>query len=82
MTPFEIDILMHYCCSPEDHSVVSSNPPIWRETLARFVSEGLLEIPDNPSEYSATYKATDRCRAYIKGLCNVPLPVQKWVMPE
>jgi hypothetical protein len=79
MTPFEIDVLLHYYTRPTDHEVLQRNPPIWTETRTRFVADGLLEVSSNRC---TAFKITDRGRAYVEALQRVPLPIQKWVQPE
>ena len=78
MTPFEIDILLHYATTVGDHPLMNNPPPIWRDTINSFLSDGLLAPGDNGK---AAYVATDRLRAYCEALQRVPLPVQVWVMP-
>ena len=80
MTPFEIEILMHYYTRGGDPDVVRDNPPIWPETRVRFLDEKLLELMpvDYRRDDPATYMLTQRGQAYIKALMRVPLPVASW----
>lgn len=78
MTPFELDILLHYYSCAGDHPVVQNNPPIWSETREMFLKYGLLSIA---TEGTATYKRTERLTVYIDHICSLPLPVQEWRMP-
>ncbi len=80
MTPFELDILLHYYGHADDHPVVARNPPIWKETRDAFREKGLLET-DTTMESTATYRLTERGKAYIDAMLALPLPVQIWVMP-
>ena len=82
MTPFELDILLHYYSIAEDHPVVNRKPPIWPETRKAFLDEGLMELVPMGEVRWATYRLTERGQAYIKAILEVPLPVKKWVMPE
>lgn len=79
MTPFEIDILLHYATTSGDHPLMSNPPPIWRHTINGFLESGLLACGNDGQ---AAYVATDRLRAYAEALQRVPLPVQVWVMPD
>lgn len=79
MTPFEIDILMHYFARGGDHAVVRSNPPIWPETRDMFLREGLLAVAE-PNDLGATYEITERGTVYARALTTVPLPKQVWVV--
>ena len=79
MTPFEIDILLHYATTMCDHPMMSRPPPIWRETIRSFIATGLLtEAPSG----DVVYVKTDRLMVYAESLQRVPLPVQQWVTPN
>ena len=80
MTPYEIDILLHYYARCEDHGDVERKPPIWPSTLLYFLEQELLATAN--AEAQAHYAITDRGRAYVEALQRVPLPVQVWVMPS
>lgn len=82
MTPFELDILLHYFACADDHPVVHRNPPIWPETRDAFIAEDLMadNLPD--SGRTATYRLTERGRAYIEFVLAVPLPVNTWQLPQ
>ena len=84
MTPFELDILLHYYAICEDHPVVRNNPPIWKGTRDAFIETGLMEVrlENDPHYQCCTYRLTERGNAYIEAVLSVPLPVQKWVMPD
>ena len=77
MTPFEIDVLLHYHTRATDCEACINNVPIWAETRNKFVGLGLLE-QDN-TENDRAWRLTDKGTCYVvDGLCNVPLPVQRW----
>jgi hypothetical protein len=80
MTPFSIEIVLHYYYSPEEHR--GSHAPIWGGTIQFLLDEGLLAKRAELSEYGASYEATEKGRAYVEALCAMPFPVQKWVMPK
>ncbi len=82
MTPFELDILLHYYAIREDHPVVDRQPPIWPETCDAFLNEGLIEIIPVVQRQYCTYRLTERGKAYIEHVLAVPLPVVKWVLPD
>lgn len=85
MTPFELDILLHYYGCADDHPVIERNPPIWPETRNAFISEKLLEAEPcvaPPGYPQRTYRLTPRGRAYVKFVLAVPLPEQSWVLPD
>ena len=82
MTPFELDILLHYYSRADDHPVMFDNPPIWPQTRDHFKAEELLgERPADKRHGDALYYLTERGKAYIEAVLALPLPVQVWVMP-
>lgn len=85
MTPFELDILLHYYGHADDHPVVENNPPVWRETLDAFKSERLLQDEPcvaPPGYPQRTYRLTERGQAYVAFVLAVPLPITTWRLPE
>ena len=86
MVPVQLEVMLHYYYSPVDHPMVESNPPIWTTTRRWFLEAGLLEtypeIKGKPQLNAPVYKITERGRAFVKALCDVPLPVQAWVTPR
>jgi hypothetical protein len=85
MTPFEIDIMLHYYCHADDHPHLRNEPPIWRGTMQAFLDQGLLVfVPEQARDtnYPQTYRLTERGKAYCEQLQAVPLPVQIWVSPS
>lgn len=74
LTPNDIDVLIHFCVCPAPHE--RQDAPAVREAIQKFCDEGLLKHePLNRSEYSATEKG----RAHLAQLCNMPYPTQAWV---
>ena len=78
MTPLEIIILLHYYWSPEDYTHIITAIPAPKHHL---IAMGLLERDFNPGTQTR-YKITQRGRAHVKALKNLPLPEQQWVTPE
>lgn len=74
MTPYEIDILLHYHCRAGDYP---HDAPILRDTMECFMAQGL--IAENPLA-EARYEMTDRGHAYCQALQRVGLPESRWVM--
>lgn len=87
MTPIEIEILMHYYCKGDDWRNGDHSAPILKEMFNRFLEDGLLTHANFHVErfedgtLKARYAATERTKAYIKALTEMPLPIQVWVMP-
>lgn len=79
MTPFELDILLHYYARADQHRVVRENPPIWERTKVDMIKEELLK----PSSFAAeTFEIGERGKAYIEHILSIPLPVKQWVIPK
>ena len=78
MTPFELDILLHYYSLAGDHEVVRNNPPVWKETRGFFLESGLLM--NDTGAINCSYCLTDKGHAYIEAILEVPLPVAKWIV--
>ena len=79
MTPLDLEILLHYSChTDEDFRCGDMSAPAVREAIDWFVDDvGMLE----PSFPGAAYKLTEKGRFFVAQLCDLPLPVSKWVMP-
>lgn len=74
MSPYEINVLLHYHCHAHDYEDVERNPPVWRPTIEGLIRDGLIE-----KSTTANYRITEKGRFYvIEGLCQVPVPVQTW----
>lgn len=79
MTPFELDILLHYYSSSSEHEAVRNNVPAWADTREMFSEEGLIRAIDN-GRFSASYELTDRGKCYIEHILSLQLPTQIWSM--
>ncbi len=82
MSPFELDILLHYYSRRDDHPVLADNPPIWTSTRGKMKSDGLLGENDPVKVGEPLYYLTERGKVYIEAILSLPLPVQQWVMPN
>ena len=76
MTPFELDILLHYYSCGGEHEAVRDNVMIWPETRTWFLENGLLEAWDGDHQ---SYRTTARANCLIEHILALPLPV--WTMP-
>lgn len=77
MTPFELDILLHYYCIAGDCRACVENVPIWAETRDKFLDQHLLELGKHPRQ--ETYQLGDRGKVFIEHILSLPLP--EWRMP-
>jgi hypothetical protein len=78
MTPFEIDILLHYHTRGGDFRDGDFDAPIVRPTLEWLASAGLLRRSEKLGQM---YEGTDATAVFVEALCNVPAPELRWVMP-
>lgn len=74
MTPNDIDVLLHYYCSPAEHPRYEA--PAVQETIAEFLRIGLIcsRIGGGNS-----YTITKLGMAHVKQLCDLPIPVTRFV---
>lgn len=82
MTPFTLDIILHYYGHADDHPVLQKNPPIWAETRDWLIGHDILLPVPVGVESRATYCLTEKARSYVRALLDTPFPVQVWVMPD
>ena len=75
MTPFELDILLHYYCRADDHPSMRNPPPIWAETIRDLYDAQLL----TGEGIVTIHKITERGRVLIAHMLSLPLP--EWKMP-
>ena len=82
MTPYKLDILLHYYAIAEDHPATRGEQKIWQHTYAWFKDQNLMELAPPEKEPSYIhYKLTSRGKAYIQHLLSCPLPEMQWVFP-
>ena len=80
MTLLELSILVHYRGCANDFRDGDFPAPAVREAIDSFRDVlKLLEIADDPIN---AYSLTERGRVFVDALCEVPLPIQAWVMPS
>ena len=82
MSPLEIEILIHYYCSPTEYRDGDLGAPAVRDAMREFVTLGLINVLPEPNEHGARYRGnSDALKPYVEALCAIPLPVQRWVLP-
>jgi len=78
-TPVFIEIALHYWTTPGDHPMVQAGTHRMYEEIAEFmVQAGMLTKSE---KLGVLYESTEALGVYIGALCEVPLPVQRWVIP-
>lgn len=82
MTSLQIRMVLHYYAIGEPYGVRepehACSPAVYQQRGA-LVELGLLK---EDGEWPAGYRTTERGNAYVEALCAMPLPIQKWVMPD
>ena len=75
MTPLQIAMMIHYYVSPEPYAKYepdhAQSGAVTKQRI-ELVDLGLLDVG---------HKVTPKGNAYIEALCNMPLPICKWVLP-
>jgi len=74
MSPFEIEIAMHYYCRCGDSPDIKV--PIGPQTIKEMVDQGLLTF--DPSGAGQQYFPTEKLRVYCEALQAIPLPKRVW----
>lgn len=72
MTPYEIEIMLHFFCSNAEFA--RSDAPAYKGTIEKLRNVGLLSL------LSGQPKITARGIAYVKLLCLMPYPAEQWVI--
>jgi hypothetical protein len=77
MSPADLRLLLHYYAIPSD-------PPEATGEAGRLRLTDLLVhelIVPRHADHGPTYELTQKGEAFCEALMNVPLPIQRWVMP-
>jgi hypothetical protein len=79
VTPNDIEILLHCHCCPEPHPRARASAV--SESLEMLLLEGLVQPYDSEHGRIAagTFITTDRGRAHVEQLCNLPFPERAWI---
>lgn len=82
MTPLHIRMMLHYyaIATPyAEHDPFHASSIAVAEYRGHLIQSGLIE---EDLKSPSGYRSTARGRAYVEALCDMPLPIQKWVMPS
>lgn len=82
MSPLELQILIHYYGCANDFRDGDFSAPAVREAIDNFVKVTKLLCFDSRTDRTAAYVLTPKGRAYVKALCQTPLPVCVWTVPK
>lgn len=81
LTIYEVEILLRYYYSPDDHPDMDGGSKAWKFARANLVTHGLLQ--ERPREEldgrASLYHITERGKFYVEdGIMRVPLPEASW----
>jgi hypothetical protein len=82
MSPLEISILLHYHTSKTDYRGGDFDAPAVREAINNFIGNGVLVERVVGAIGDGTYEMTERGIVWVKHICSIPLPEQRWEMPK
>lgn len=85
--PLEIMIGLHYWTTPGPYAANEpshANSPAVCEICRNFIERGLLVegLSDRAKKYGAAYESTEALGVWVNALCDVPFPIQKWIIPD
>jgi len=72
MSPSDIEVLIHYHCSPSVHP--RHDAPAVSEAVERFIKDDILE-PGGIGRF----QTTSRGKALLQAICNTAYPTQAWI---
>lgn len=78
ITPLHIEIMLHYNCGTSDYRDGDFSAPAVSNSINELYRNELLK---NTLTGNDRFCITEKGRAWIYGLCQTPMPIQKWVMP-
>jgi hypothetical protein len=76
LTPNEVEVLIHYLCSPQPHPRVTA--PAVVMAIKKFVNDEIFKVIDD----EAGYAVTDKGRAFVDMILSTPYPENRWVDPR
>jgi len=80
MSPLMIEILLHYLSRTDDYRNGDFYAPAVRQAIDWLNDNGFLKAAQRGTRRS--YHLAERGEVYVKALCEIPFPIQIWVIPE
>ena len=78
-SPYEIEVLLHYYACAGDYPKMDT--PAFKAAVIKFENLGLI-YKSNQLD-TVVYKGNrEALKVYAEALMAVPLPVQKWIIPD
>lgn len=74
-SPLMVEMLIHFHVSAAPFDRLQA--PACMEVLHWMLTENLVEPAD--AGYGATYRTTDRGQAWMRMICDTPLPELEWI---
>lgn len=85
IAPLHILIAMHYHCSGDQTDYAQNTPHGDSSAVIDIRNEladaGLLSRNMGASAVNRLFEPTDALRVWVEGLCGVPYPEQRWIIP-
>lgn len=83
MSPFELQILLHYYGTKTDFRDGDLSASAAKSAIADFLEKDLLKlntVASTEGRIGAKYRIAARGRVFVEALCATPLPI--WSMPQ
>jgi hypothetical protein len=74
MTPYELEILLHYYVSPAPFARITA--PAFLGAVGGLIGDDLLQLDEGG------YHVTDKGLAFVRMVLATPLPEQEWTDPR
>lgn len=75
MSPLEIKMMLHFYAIGEPYKGPEAGSEAFNDAVAWFEESDLI------TDAQHGYQTTERGDAFVRALCETPLPIKKWVMP-
>lgn len=79
ITPFQLDVLLHYYTVAEDHPKIKL--AVFKEVAEDLIKDSLLEPSTPQIGFDTKYQVTQRGALYLESILSMPLPIAVWAMP-
>lgn len=80
-TVIELEVLLHYYCSPYDWSQHRTAGPASNKAIERLLRLDLLNRTAGTAlRHNPEFVISERGKVLVKALLETPLPVRAWVM--
>lgn len=81
MSPSDLELLLHYYHSPDEHERVSA--PAIHAGLIHFLGAGILKSrPEMNEPWTSSYQVTERGEKFLAMVLNTPYPEHVWADPR